>query len=245
MAHGTTAADEVAAAHRALAAAGQADMVWGHAAVRDPEGRGLWTKASGWGLEEITPERVVLLSDDGEVLAGDGPRHIEFHIHAALMRARPDVGATVHTHAEATVAFAALGVPLRPLSHDAVPFLAPDVVRFTGTSDLVATRALGDALATAIGTANGCLIPGHGMVTVGPDVATAVMHAALLERACRIQLSAGGGGGPVVWSSDADVAAKRRNLWTAAQLAAGYDYLVRTADRRFGDAAHGTDVHGG
>ena len=29
-----------AAGNRALAAAGQSDMVWGHASVRDPEGRG-------------------------------------------------------------------------------------------------------------------------------------------------------------------------------------------------------------
>ena len=35
---------------RALAAAGQADMVWGHPSVRDPEGRGVWMKASGWGF---------------------------------------------------------------------------------------------------------------------------------------------------------------------------------------------------
>ncbi|GEL25195.1 hypothetical protein PSU4_41490 [Pseudonocardia sulfidoxydans NBRC 16205] len=235
MVHGSTPAHEIVGAHRALGAAGQADMVWGHAAVRDPDGRGLWTKAAGWGMEEITPARVVLLSDDGEILVGDGPRHIEFHIHAALLRARPDVGATVHTHGEAAAAFAALDVPLRPLSHDAVPFLAPDVVRFTATSDLVATRSLGDALADSLGGANGCLIPGHGMVTVGPDIATAVMHAALLERACRIQLMASVNGGPAVWSSEADVAAKQRGLWSATQLSAGYDYLLRKADAQFGE----------
>ncbi|HEX3785326.1 MAG TPA: hypothetical protein VHX38_37220 [Pseudonocardiaceae bacterium] len=35
-------------ASRALAAAGLGDMVWGHASVRDPDGRGVWMKASGW-----------------------------------------------------------------------------------------------------------------------------------------------------------------------------------------------------
>jgi ribulose-5-phosphate 4-epimerase/fuculose-1-phosphate aldolase len=196
-------------------------------------------------MEEIGPERVVLLSDTGEILAGEGPRHIEFHIHAALMRARPDIGATVHTHAEGAVAFAALDVPLRPLSHDAVPFLAPDVVRFTGTSDLIASRGLGDALAEAVGAANGCLIPGHGMVTVGPDVQTAVMHAALLERACRVQLTASANGGPAVWSSDSDVATKRRDLWSAKQLTAGYEYLLRRADALYGKAVTPTVINDG
>ncbi|MEJ2863636.1 class II aldolase/adducin family protein [Actinomycetospora flava] len=230
---------DVVTAHRALAAAGQADLVWGHAAVRDPAGRGLWTKAAGWGMEEVTPERVVLLSDDGEVLAGEGPRHIEFHIHAALLRARPDASATVHTHAEAAAAFAALDVPLRPLSHDAVPFADPDVARFRRTSDLIATAALGDALAAAVGTAAGCLVPGHGLVTVGADVASAVMFAALLERACRIQLAAAGGGGPAIWTPDAEVRVKRESVWNARQLDAGFRYLVRRADALYGPAGSG------
>lgn len=220
--------DAVVDAHRALHAAGQADLIWGHAALRDPDGRGLWTKSAGWGMEEITPERVVLLADDGTVLQGGGRRHIEFHIHAALLRARPDIGATVHTHAEAATAFAALDTPLRPLSHDAIPFLDPDVVRFTRTGDLIATAELGDALAEAIGDTNGCLIPGHGMVTVGADLPAAVMHAALLDRACRIQLQATAAGGPVRWSPDGEVADKRRGLWTSTQLGAGYGYLVRS-----------------
>lgn len=46
---------EVTEASLALAAAGLTDMVWGHAAVRDPAGRRVWMKASGWGFEEITP----------------------------------------------------------------------------------------------------------------------------------------------------------------------------------------------
>ncbi|WP_224390003.1 class II aldolase/adducin family protein [Pseudonocardia sp. ICBG1293] len=178
-------------------------------------------------MEEITPEKVILIADDGTVLEGSGRRHIEFHIHAALLRARQDVTATVHTHADAATAFAALDEPLRPLSHDAIPFLDPDVVRFTRTGDLIATSELGDALAETIGDANGCLIPGHGMVTVGTDLPTAVMHAALLDRACRIQLQAAAAGGPARWSSDSEVQDKRRGLWTPQQLDAGYDYLVR------------------
>ena len=55
---------------RVLAAAGQADMVWGHPGVRDPAGRGVWMKAAGWGFEEIDARRVVLVSPDGEVLSG-------------------------------------------------------------------------------------------------------------------------------------------------------------------------------
>ena len=73
-------------ANRALGAAGQADLIWGHASVRDPSGRGAWMKAAGWGFEEITRERVVLVSDEGDVLAGEGRRHIEYPIHTGCTR---------------------------------------------------------------------------------------------------------------------------------------------------------------
>ncbi len=53
---------EAAQANRALGASGQSDLVWGHASVRDPEGRGVWMKAAEWSFEEITPDRIVLVS---------------------------------------------------------------------------------------------------------------------------------------------------------------------------------------
>jgi L-fuculose-phosphate aldolase len=64
----------VATASRILAAAGHGDLIWGHASVRDPDNRGAWLKAASWGLDEVTADRVHLVSPDGEVVAGDGPR---------------------------------------------------------------------------------------------------------------------------------------------------------------------------
>src|SRR6201982_295224 len=82
-------------ASRALAAGGQTDMVWGHASVRDPGGRGVWMKCAGWGLEEIDAGKVILVGRDGAVLHGAGPRHIEYPIHTEIMAARPEVGSVV------------------------------------------------------------------------------------------------------------------------------------------------------
>ena len=65
----------VATSSRILAAAGHGDLIWGHASVRDPGGKGVWIKSAEWGLEEVTPERVHLVDPDGNVLSGDGARH--------------------------------------------------------------------------------------------------------------------------------------------------------------------------
>ena len=220
---------ELAQAYTALAFAGQTDMVWGHVSARDPEGRGAWMKAAGWGFEEITPQRLVLVSPRGEVVAGEGRRHVEYPIHTMIMAARPDVGAVVHGHASAAAVFASLDVPLRAISHDAVPFLTPDIPRYTGTGNLIRDDDTGRGLAEALGDSAGVLIPAHGFVVVGESVAVAVMRALLLERACRNQLSALAAGGPARWSDDDEVAAKRELVWAPGQYQAGYDYLVRRA----------------
>jgi L-fuculose-phosphate aldolase len=214
---------------RALAAAGQADMVWGHPSVRDPEGRGVWMKASGWGFEEVDASRIVLVSPSGEVLAGGGPRHIEYPIHTEIMAARADVGAVVHTHSPSACQFAALDVPLRPLDHAGSLFCYPDIPRFTLTGGLIKNKSLGQALAAALGDAVAILLPQHGIVTVGPDLPAAIMAAVLLDRACRAQLTAMAAGPLRVWGSEADTAAKRADVWSPKQLRAGYEYLLRQA----------------
>jgi L-fuculose-phosphate aldolase len=217
-------------ASQALAAAGLGDMVWGHASVRDPEGRGVWMKSSGWGFEEIDERKVVLVSPAGDVVAGTGKRHLEYPIHTEIIARRPDVGAVVHTHAPALAAFASLDVDLQPLSHDAVPFTYPQLPRFTDTGALIATPELGRALAAVLGDANAVLVPNHGAATAGPDIQTAVMYAVLLERACRTQLLALAAGGPRRWSDEAETQFKRDQVWNPGQLHAGWDYLVRRAN---------------
>jgi ribulose-5-phosphate 4-epimerase/fuculose-1-phosphate aldolase len=214
---------------RALAAAGQADMVWGHPSVRDPEGRGVWMKASGWGFEEVDASRIVLVSPAGEVLAGAGPRHIEYPIHTEIMAARPDVGAVVHTHSPSACQFAALDVPLHPLDHAGSLFCYPDIPRFPLTGGLIKNQSLGQALAAALGDAVAILLPQHGIVTAGPDLPAAIMAAVLLDRACRTQLTAMAAGPLRVWGSEDDTVAKRADVWSPKQLRAGYEYLLRQA----------------
>jgi ribulose-5-phosphate 4-epimerase/fuculose-1-phosphate aldolase len=220
---------ETAQANRALGASGQADMVWGHASIRDPQGRGVWMKAAGWSFGEVTPDRVLLVSPDGEVLAGSGPLHIEYPIHTELMIARPDVGCAVHTHAPAAVSFAALDVPLLAISHDGVEFAEPQVARFTRTGSLINSAELGRELAETIGDGVGCLIPQHGLVTVGPDAATAVMRAIQLAQACEVQLHAMAAGEIRLWSDSAEIALKKEQTKSERQMKAGYAFLCRQA----------------
>jgi len=222
--------EQVALGCRILGLEDQGDFVWGHVSVRDPEGRGIWMKASTWGFEEIGPQHVLLVSWDGEVLEGDGRRHIEYPIHTELMRARPDIDCVVHTHAPWSVAFASTHEPLRPISHEPTLFVPPDVARFTKTGDLITTAELGGDVAAAVGDRNAAFMLHHGIVTCGPDVVGGVMAAVLLERACRTNLRALTGGGPKSWSSDEEALSKREHCWPPALLQQAWDYLARRLD---------------
>lgn len=225
---------QVAIGCQVLGAWGQSDLVWGHLSARDPEGRGVWMKASTWGFEEVTAERVVLVDHAGVVLDGEGHRHAEYPIHTEVMAARPDVASVAHTHSRSAVALGATGQPLQPLSHEATLFVPPDLPRFTLTGDLILTAELGKAVADALGDRNAALMVNHGVVVAAPDVPTAVVTTVLLDAACRMQLEVLGAGGAKHWSSDEEALTKREHCYPDKLIGHAWDFMVRQAT----DAPH-------
>lgn len=221
----------VATSCRILAAAGHDDLIWGHASIRDPGGKGVWLKSAEWSLAEVTADRVHLVDPDGNVLEGDGPRHSEYPIHTEIMAARPDVGGVVHTHPPHSVALAATGQPLRPVSHAANYFVPPEVPRFTDTADLVLTRDLGRSLALTLGDARAVFLVNHGIVAVGATLQTATIAAVLLERACQQQILTASAGGWPTWSVPEESLAKREHIYGERAMAAVWDHLVRQLPR--------------
>lgn len=218
----------VAISSQILGHSGHGDLIWGHSSARDAEDRGVWIKQSTWGMEEVTPQLVHLVDGDGRVLEGDGPRHSEYPIHTEIMAARPDVGGVVHTHSRFAVALAATGQPLRPVSHEGNFFCPPGVPRFTETADLILTPQLGQAVATALGSAPAVFLVNHGIVCVGPDLETATVTAILLDRACEQQLLTQQGGGWPTWSDEAESMEKRAHIYSEAAMHHVWDYLVRS-----------------
>ena len=223
--------ETVALSSRVLGDAGHGDYIWGHSSARDPDGRGVWIKPSGYGLEEITPDIVQLLDWDGGILHGPGRRHVEYPIHTEIMAARPDVGGVVHTHSPHAVALAAAGPELRPVSHAANNFTPPSGPRFTDTADLIVTAELGRSVAATIADTQAVFLVNHGIVTVGPDLPTATIAALLLEDAARQQLLTVGYGGLPTWSQTEESLAKRERIYHPAALDQLWQYLVRRLDR--------------
>lgn len=219
--------ETVALSSRIMAASGSGDFIWGHVSARDTEGRGVWLKQASWGLEEITPDQVHLVSPDGEVLEGGGQRHSEYPIHTEIMAARADVGGVVHVHSRYSVALAAAGVELLPVSHEANYFAPLGVPKFTQTADLILTPELGGAVAEALGDAEALFLVNHGVAVVGPDLQSATVAAVVLDRACRQQLLTIGYGGTPSWSDAQESLAKREHIYGGRARHQVWDYLVR------------------
>lgn len=217
----------VATASRIMGNNGAGDLIWGHVSARDPQGRGVWMKQANWGLEEITPARVQLVSPDGEVLEGDGVRHSEYPIHAEIMASRSDVGGVVHVHSPHAVALAAAGAVLRPVSHAANFFEPLGVPRFEDTADLILTKSLGQRLAETLGDARAVFLVNHGIAVVGEDLREAVVGAVVLEMACQQQLLTAQYGQYPTWSDPAESHEKRNHIYTPGSVVSVWDYLVR------------------
>jgi ribulose-5-phosphate 4-epimerase/fuculose-1-phosphate aldolase len=90
------------------------------------------------------------------------------------------VDCVVHTHAAAANSFSPLTVPPRALSHGGVLFTEQEIPRFSRTGGLIKTAGLSADLARTLGDAPACLLPQHGLVAAGVEVAHTVMYAVLL-----------------------------------------------------------------
>ncbi len=216
----------LAEACRILAMEGQGDAVWGHATVRSPGASTFLMKPAGLGLDEVQPDDVLVVDLEGGVVRGKRPRHSEVFIHSEIFKARPEVGAVVHTHPVPSAVFASLGVPLRPITHEAANFVPPDVPRFSETTDLIVTPKRGDAVARALGDRSALFLVSHGIVAVGATIEEAAVNALLLDKAARAQLMLPGAE-PRHWTTDEEALLKRRRIYHADNLARRWAYLRR------------------
>jgi L-fuculose-phosphate aldolase len=135
----------------------------GNVSVRDGE-RVLITP-TGMAYEDLVPTDIVSMALDGSVPPGSRKPSSEWHFHAAIYAARPDVGAIVHTHSNAATALACLEEGI-PAFHYMVAAAGGHDIRCApyatfGTEELAkfAVEALIDRKA--------CLLAHHGVIACG------------------------------------------------------------------------------
>jgi L-fuculose-phosphate aldolase len=181
--------EQVAWACRILSMGGQADLTLGHVSARQPGSERCLIKRKGLGIDEVKPEDVLTTDLDGQKVDGYGEVHLEVVLHTEVYKARPDVGAIVHTHPPYATALGSTGSRLEYVSHDAVLF--PDGLGvFEQTAELITLPEQARGVAEALGERSAVLMRNHGVLVVGQDVPWAVLTALTLERAAYLQFIA-------------------------------------------------------
>jgi L-fuculose-phosphate aldolase len=224
--------ETLVAAGRVLCDEGQDDLTRGHISARLPDNPGLFLmKPHSVGLDELTPDLLLTVDLDGNVVAGDARRHSEVFIHTEIYRARPDVHSVLHTHPIHVGALSASGRPLRPVSQPAALFHGALGV-YAETIDLIRSPGMGEGVARALGSNRAAILRHHGIVCTGATVEECVIGAVMLENAARIQVLADATGDEDMPFPDDDIDKLKTALSKPEQFKINFDYLVRRSRRR-------------
>lgn len=170
----------------------------GNASVR-VEG-GLLISPSGIAYDQLEPEDIVFMTLDGTPSGCRKPSS-EWRFHVDVMRARPDVGAVLHTHSMFATTLACLRREVPPFNY---------MIAFIGASTLpcadyalVASQDLSDAALRALGpTTKACLLANHGLLVVESDLEKVFDLAVEVEALCAMYWRCLQVGEPAILSDD-------------------------------------------
>jgi L-fuculose-phosphate aldolase len=138
--------------------------------------------------DEMTLADLVVVSPDGEVVAGERPPTSEKLLHLAVLDAYPDIRSVIHSHPVHATMFA--------VAHQDIPPVIDEFTIYVGGSVRCSEYApsgsaeLGAAIVKALEGRGAALIANHGMVAVGPTPAKALHITALVDRVAQVVVGA-------------------------------------------------------
>ena len=138
--------------------------------------------------ETMTPEDIVVVDYDVDVIEGDAVPSSESLTHVAVYKARSDISAVIHTHSIYASVLAVAGVPLPPILDELVAYLGGPVE--VAEYGFPSSEDLGEKAIQAMGERNAVFIRNHGVLAAGRDMPDALRACELVERAAQIYIQA-------------------------------------------------------
>ena len=215
--------EALATACRILAREGHESGLAGQVTARGERPGSWWTLQFGYGFEEASAERMVLVDEDLKPLSGGRPNPgVRFHVW--IYRKRPDVTAIIHTHAPYASALSITGQALVVAHMDSsMLYGCAHLPEWPGVP--VADDE-GRIISAALGDAKTILLANHGLLTTGTCVEEAAYLAVFFERAARMQLRAMAAGG--VKEVKPELAAEARDFLLQPSIVRGtFAYWAR------------------
>jgi L-fuculose-phosphate aldolase len=182
----------LATACRILAAEGHESGLAGQVTARGEKPGTWWTLEFGYGFDEATAGRMVLVDEDLKPLSGGRPNPgVRFHVW--IYRKRPDAQAIIHTHAPYASALSCTSSSLRTIHMDTA--MLHGTAHLPDWPGVPVADDEGRIISGALGEANTILLANHGLLATGKSVEEAAYLAVFFERAARMQLRAMSAGG--------------------------------------------------
>lgn len=154
---------------------------------------------SGIPYSQTTPEDIVLLDLDGNVLEGNRKPSSEYDMHRIFYQKTQHVNAVVHTHSEYATSISCLNQEI-PAVHYLIGSIGYSIkcceYKTFGTYELA------EAAYKTMGENNGILLGNHGVLATGKDIATAFSVAIDIEFLAKLYIRAKSIGAPVVLSKE-------------------------------------------
>lgn len=175
--------------------------VWGNLSARVPDTGWIVVTPSGVDYRTMGPDDLVVIDlETGDVVEGKLKPTSELQMHVAILRARSDIQAVMHTHSIYASACSA--------AHKEIPPLVEDIAQVVGGPVAVAryalpgTPELGANAVKALGKKHAVLLANHGVVGVGEDIMDALRVCTIVEKGAHIFAIAKTIGAPVLLSLD-------------------------------------------
>jgi len=175
---------EVAEAGRRMLLQGLVSGTAGNISVRVPGEERMVITPSQMGYHLIGVDDIVTLDFERNVLEGERKPSIEAGMHIGVYKARPDVGAVVHTHSVYASAVASVRRAIPPFLDEMVLVLGGGIE--VAEYGMPGSEELARNAVAALGRKNAVLLANHGPLCCGKDLESALGNAELLERVAKI-----------------------------------------------------------
>lgn len=168
-------------------------LVWmagGTICARDPESGRVVVTPSGLDYSDLSPADMIVVDMELNVVDGNFRPSVATNLWTAILRARPDVHAIVHSHSPYATAFSVVNHPIPIITETQADWFGQPVrvARYAHIEDdhfvTAPVEALGDGF--------GVLLGQHGPITIGKTLHHALERAVTLEEAAKTYFIARG-----------------------------------------------------
>lgn len=178
------------------------ELAGGTVCARDKESLLVAITPSGMDYDDMQPDDVCVIDMDLNLVEGNRRVSVASDMFTAILKARPDVGAVIHTHSSYATAFASLDREIPVITTTQANLVGGPVPVVRPLHPGPHTKEYLDNIVTTLGEGKAVNLMCHGPVVVGDDLEDCFAVAVTIESTAAIAAKAATLGKPVCLSPE-------------------------------------------